>query len=123
MRTLAGEFGLSDRGLAKLCARHAIPVPGLGYWRRKETGKRVRQIPLAQLHPNHQHLAAVRLPEPPVREPQVIVTPKPKPALPPDPPLVAAQRAFEVANPIAVGELPERPHGLAIENDPVSAVN
>ncbi len=110
MRTLAGEFGMSDRGLAKLCERHAIPVPGLGYWRRKETGKRVRQLPLPQLHPNHQHLADVRLPDAPEPESRVIVTPRPKPEPPPDPPLVAAQRAFEATHPIVAGELPERPH-------------
>jgi hypothetical protein len=64
VRTVAERFGMSDRGLAKLCERHAIPVPGRGYWRLKETGHRVRRLPLPKLHPNHQKLAAVRLPEP-----------------------------------------------------------
>jgi hypothetical protein len=35
---LAGKFGLSDRGLAKLCERHAIPTPPRGYWARKQAG-------------------------------------------------------------------------------------
>jgi hypothetical protein len=35
---------------------------------------------------------------------------KPEPV--PDPPRVAAQGAFEAANPIVVGELPDRPHPL-----------
>lgn len=41
MRTLAKEFGLSDVGLAKVCRKHNIPVPPVGYWRRKETGYKV----------------------------------------------------------------------------------
>lgn len=30
---LALDFGISDRGLGKICARLEIPVPGRGYWR------------------------------------------------------------------------------------------
>jgi len=30
MSTLAKRHGLSDRGLAKLCERHQIPVPAQG---------------------------------------------------------------------------------------------
>ena len=43
------EFGLSDRGLGKLCTHHKIPVPERGYWRRKETGHnpRQRQLPVS----------------------------------------------------------------------------
>jgi hypothetical protein len=107
VRKVAQRFGLSDRGLAKLCERHAIPVPGRGYWRLKETGHRVRRLPLPELHPNHQQLAAVRLPEP-----QAILQPRPRPEPPPDPPRVAAQRAFESANPLVVGDLPAQPHPL-----------
>lgn len=43
---LAKEWGISDVGLAKICRRYNIPRPGLGYWRRKELGYRVKQIPL-----------------------------------------------------------------------------
>jgi hypothetical protein len=32
MRTLAKEFGLSDVGLAKVCAKHQIPRPEQGHW-------------------------------------------------------------------------------------------
>jgi len=46
MRTLAKEFGLSDVGLAKVCRKHNIPVPPVGYWRRKETGHKVSRHPL-----------------------------------------------------------------------------
>ena len=38
MTKVAAKVGLSDRGLAKLCARHDIPVPGRGYWARKQFG-------------------------------------------------------------------------------------
>lgn len=46
MTTLAHEYGISDVGLAKICRRLNIPYPGRGYWRRKETGKAVKQLPL-----------------------------------------------------------------------------
>jgi hypothetical protein len=32
MRQLAKEYGLSDVGLSKLCRRHNIPLPPMGYW-------------------------------------------------------------------------------------------
>lgn len=107
VQALAERFGMSDRGLSKLCERHAIPTPGRGYWRQKETGHPARRLPLPKLHPTHQGLATVQLPEPPV-----IVQPIPKPEPPPDPPRVGAQRTFEAANPILVGELSDRPHPL-----------
>jgi len=46
MTTLAHEYGISDVGLAKICRKLNIPYPGRGYWRRKETGKAVKQLPL-----------------------------------------------------------------------------
>jgi hypothetical protein len=36
MVKVAKKYGLSDRGLAKICARLDIPVPPRGYWARKE---------------------------------------------------------------------------------------
>jgi len=64
VRTVAQRFGLSDRGLGKLCERHAIPVPPRGYWRQKETGHPARRLTLPTLHTEHKDLAAVVLPEP-----------------------------------------------------------
>jgi hypothetical protein len=52
MRTLAAQFGMSDRGVAKACERHRIPVPGRGYWAKKAAGKSVRRTPLPTLPPN-----------------------------------------------------------------------
>ena len=46
LRTIAREYGLSDVGLKKICTRHNIPTPGLGYWAKVEFGKRVARIPL-----------------------------------------------------------------------------
>jgi len=46
LRTLAKRFRLSDVGLKKLCRRHDIPTPGLGYWAKVEHGKSVTTIPL-----------------------------------------------------------------------------
>jgi hypothetical protein len=46
LRRLCKEFGLSDRGLAKICARHKIPVPARGAWAKKAHGKPARQPPL-----------------------------------------------------------------------------
>jgi hypothetical protein len=42
MTKLAQRYGMSDRGLAKVCTRIDIPVPGRGYWARVQSG----QVPL-----------------------------------------------------------------------------
>jgi hypothetical protein len=46
MIRLAEEFGLSDQGLSKICARHAIPKPPRGYWAKLEAGKKAELKPL-----------------------------------------------------------------------------
>ena len=38
---VAAEYGLSGRGLGKLCERNGIPVPPRGYWARKAAGQKV----------------------------------------------------------------------------------
>ena len=35
---LADQFGISDRGLAKICERHRVPSPPRGYWAKLEAG-------------------------------------------------------------------------------------
>jgi hypothetical protein len=48
---LAKEYGLSDRGLAKVCSRLRIPVPGRGYWAKRAAGKPVlKRSPLPALN-------------------------------------------------------------------------
>lgn len=49
MTKLAEEYGISDQGLAKICKRHAIPLPPRGHWAKKEAGKPVTQTPLSAL--------------------------------------------------------------------------
>ena len=43
---LAHEYGISDVALAKICRKLDIPYPGRGYWRREQTGKVIKQLPL-----------------------------------------------------------------------------
>lgn len=49
MRDLAKEFGLSDRGLAKICDKMEVPRPGRGYWRRIEVGGKCEKPELPEL--------------------------------------------------------------------------
>jgi hypothetical protein len=46
MRTIAQEYGISDVGLAKVCRKLMIPLPGRGYWAKKEAGQSVKRLPL-----------------------------------------------------------------------------
>jgi len=48
---LAKEFDISDVGLAKVCRKHDIPLPGLGHWAKVAAGKKVKTIPLP--HPEN----------------------------------------------------------------------
>jgi len=43
---LAKKFGISDVAIAKICRRHKIPKPPLGYWARLQNGKKVNRKPL-----------------------------------------------------------------------------
>ncbi len=47
---LAEQFELSDRGLAKTCERHQIPVPGRGYWAKIEAGLTATKTPLRKMY-------------------------------------------------------------------------
>lgn len=46
MSNLAKRYGLSDVGLAKICKKHEIPRPSLGYWAKRQSGKEPPQTPL-----------------------------------------------------------------------------
>jgi hypothetical protein len=59
MQKVAKEFGLSDVGLAKLCHRHEIPVPGRGYWARIQYGQTLRRVTLPAL--KHTRLDTIRV--------------------------------------------------------------
>lgn len=43
---LCERFGLSDRGLAKLCDRHEVPVPERGWWAKQAAGHAVQRTAL-----------------------------------------------------------------------------
>jgi hypothetical protein len=49
MIKLARRYGLSDRGLAKICTRMGIPVPGRGYWARLQSGQVPPQTKLPKI--------------------------------------------------------------------------
>ena len=40
---LAKTYGLSDVGLRKICVKHGIPTPPLGYWAKVAAGKKIEQ--------------------------------------------------------------------------------
>ena len=46
MRALAKKYGISDVGLAKVCRKLQIPLPGRGHWEKKAAGQDVQCIPL-----------------------------------------------------------------------------
>jgi hypothetical protein len=60
MTTVAHEYGISDVALAKICRKLDIPYPGRGYWRRKQTGKIVKQLPLPPNSDPAKQSAAIR---------------------------------------------------------------
>lgn len=45
MWTLATKYGISDVGLAKVCRKLMIPLPGRGYWAKKDAGHAVETVP------------------------------------------------------------------------------
>ena len=46
---LATSWGLSGRGLAKVCKRLQIPLPSRGFWATTRAGRRIRRPPLPEL--------------------------------------------------------------------------
>jgi hypothetical protein len=45
MQKLAKEYGISDVGLAKVCKKLYVPLPGRGYWAKKAAGKTLERKP------------------------------------------------------------------------------
>lgn len=48
MTEVARDFQISDRAMAKICARRQVPVPSRGYWAKKNAGKNVPKLPLPE---------------------------------------------------------------------------
>jgi hypothetical protein len=49
VENLARDFGMSGRGLSKLCERNGIPVPPRGYWARVANGQKIAKPPLIEI--------------------------------------------------------------------------
>lgn len=102
---LAKKYGLSDVGLAKVCKRHDIPRPPLGYWAKKAVGKEPRRPPLPiVVDPS---LQSVRLVPTPPRTPTPVppgdLAAPPSEAVPlTDPELAAAWAHFGEVCPTVV---------------------
>lgn len=62
MSKLAQEYGLSDRGLAKLCSRHRVPVPPRGYWAKLSAGVHVTKPAFLELRDRSLDQVTVRAP-------------------------------------------------------------
>lgn len=64
MRKLASEFGISDVGLAKICRKNGIPLPGIGYWRLVETGHATECKRLPAIEPGQSEVITITTREP-----------------------------------------------------------
>lgn len=87
---LSTTFGISDVGLAKLCARHNIPTPPRGYWAKKQAGKSVRRESLPNPKDNHE-----------IPLPSKQTTPS-SPKVKPQQMIVQASTDFQTAHPLIV---------------------
>lgn len=76
MSKLSRLFSISDRGLAKACAKVNVPVPGRGYWARLHAGQKEKRVPLPARKPSEPNKVTINPPEPP----QVRQEPPPSPA-------------------------------------------
>ena len=66
---LAGDFGLSDVSLKRVCDQHRVPTPARGYWAKREAGQSPKQtlfveVADARLNRVEVHSALFALPEP-----------------------------------------------------------
>lgn len=57
---LASELGVSDVALHKVCRKHHIPNPPLGWWAKKAAGKDVKQIPLPEFEGDRPDTITIR---------------------------------------------------------------
>ena len=65
MAKLAKKYGISDVGLAKVCRKLSIPVPGRGYWAKNDAGQAVQKLPLLELKEPVRLYKPTPRPEPP----------------------------------------------------------
>lgn len=58
---IAEEFGVSDVMIAKFCRKMDIPKPPLGYWRKIETGAKIKPTPLPKATDNTKQFVFVNM--------------------------------------------------------------
>lgn len=68
MIQLAKSYGVSDQGLAKLCARHDIPRPPRGYWAKREAGIPVSTAPLPKARAGEPTIINIRQATPALKQ-------------------------------------------------------
>ena len=69
---LAKQYGLSDVGLAKICRKLKVPLPGRGYWAKRKAGRIPPRPTLPALKKNDLTEVIVTKPELPLAEPQTL---------------------------------------------------
>lgn len=60
MVSIAKKTGISDRAVAKACARYDIPTPPRGYWRRLQVGE---DVEIAELPPGDNRSTSIEVDE------------------------------------------------------------
>jgi hypothetical protein len=71
---VAKELGISNVGLAKICARLSVPRPPRGYWQKLEVGKAVRAprlLPAEEVDPVRVFITPFQKPESQLQDPSV----------------------------------------------------
>src|SRR6266478_1200821 len=66
LRKLAAEYNISDVGLAKVCHKLKIPLPGLGHWTKIACGHTIPRPPLPEIENLPVLIRQVREPETPI---------------------------------------------------------
>jgi hypothetical protein len=66
LRKLAAEYGISDVGLAKVCRKLEVPLPGLGHWTKIACGHTIPRPPLPEVKNLPVLIRQIREPETPV---------------------------------------------------------
>lgn len=73
---LVAKYGISAVALGKVCRKLKIPLPGRGYWAKKEFGKPVKRIPLPAVK-DLPPVYRMKLPPPPGTQPEPKAAPDP----------------------------------------------
>ncbi len=66
LRKLAAEYNISDVGLAKICHKLKIPLPGLGHWTKIACGHTIPRPPLPEAENIPILIRQIREPETPI---------------------------------------------------------